>query len=81
MYCIFQSCIRFAILISLSNSNVSAEKKKKIKSLSIEKRKGCYLGAEELPQKAVRVIHAVHSSVTAGNNTEYFLEWCRESIG
>lgn len=56
-------------------------KEKKIKSLSIEKRKGCYLGTEELPQKAVRVIHAVHSSVTAGDNTEYFLEWCRESIG
>ena len=30
MYCIFQSCIKFAILISLSNSDVSAEKKKVI---------------------------------------------------
>lgn len=69
MYCIFQSCIKFAILISLSNFNVSAGKKK---SLSVEKWKGHYFGTEELPQKVIRVIHAVHSSVTAKKTQSIF---------
>lgn len=70
MYCIFQSCITFAILISLSNCSVSAEKEK---SLSIKKRKGGYLETGELPEKVIRVAYAVHRTVTASHSAECFL--------
>lgn len=72
MYCIFPSCIRFAILISLSNSNVSAAAEKK--KMLIGKKKGSYLETGELPQKVIQVIHAGHSSIITSNNTECFSE-------
>lgn len=66
MYCIFQCCIRFAILISPSNANDLVEGEM---SLSIEERRGSHLGAGDLTQKVTILIYVVHKVVSAKNNT------------
>lgn len=74
MYCIFPCCIRFAILISLSNANDLVEGEM---SLSIEKRKGSHLGAGDLTQKVTILICVVHRLVSAKNNTGCASGGCR----